>query len=87
MSYESWRISYQSGEQAARAAYERGIALAAKVIEMKAEIAALKLYSPCRRPQTSPRPVPIAPTNWAFWGMIDETDEQFAARAGRRVIE
>jgi len=87
MSYESWRISYQSSEQAARAAYNQLAVSEAQVLKLKAEIAALKLYSPCRRPQTSPRPVPIAPTNWAFWGMIDETDEQFAARAGRQVTE
>jgi len=55
MSYESWRISFQSSEQAARAAYAEVEALRAEVAEWKrvaaaqaAEIEALRAASPLR---------------------------------------
>ena len=35
MTYEAWRISYQSSEQAARAAYEECAQLRAKIEEME----------------------------------------------------
>ena len=34
MTYEAWRISYQSSEQAARAAYAECVRLRAKIAEM-----------------------------------------------------
>lgn len=42
---------------------------------------------PARRAQPTVKTAPIAPTNWPAWGMIDETDEEFAERAGRKVTE
>ena len=46
MTYEAWRISYQSSEQAARAAYAECALLRAKVAQMeKQEPAAFALYS------------------------------------------
>lgn len=35
MTYEAWRISYQSSEQAARAAYAECVRLQAKIAEME----------------------------------------------------
>ena len=35
MNYEAWRISYQSSEQAARAAYEKCMQLHAKIEQME----------------------------------------------------
>ena len=46
MTYEAWRISYQSSEQAARAAYAECALLRAKIAQMeKQEPAAFALYS------------------------------------------
>lgn len=42
MSYESWRISFQSSEQAARAAYDQALALSVQNAEMVAQIATLQ---------------------------------------------
>lgn len=38
MSYEAWRISYQSSEQAARAAYAKAEELAQRIAELEAEL-------------------------------------------------
>jgi len=59
------------------------VALAAEVRRLQSEVARL----PARRAQPTAKTAPIAPTNWPAWGMIDETDEEFAARAGRKVTE
>lgn len=53
---------------------------------LRVENAALSLYSPARRAQPTIKTAPIAPPNLAFFG-IDETDEEFAERAGRKVTE
>lgn len=50
---------------------------------MRAEVTALRLYAPARRAQPTAKTAPIAPTNWQFW--MNETDEEFAERAGRQV--
>ena len=42
MTYESWRISYQSSESAARAAYATVAKLNAENEKLKAELAAIK---------------------------------------------
>lgn len=42
MSYESWRISFQSSEQAARAAYAEVEALRAEIEALRAEVERLK---------------------------------------------
>jgi hypothetical protein len=77
--YATWRITFQSSEAAARAAYEQWARL-------EAENTALRLYAPAQRAGSMPAPVQIAPTNWEFWGIV-ETDDEFAARAGRRITE
>lgn len=46
MTYEAWRISYQSAEQAARAAYRRAEELAAKLAEREGQEPVF-WYRPC----------------------------------------
>jgi len=56
---------------------------------MRAENTALRLYAPARRAGMMPKPVQIAPTQWAKWGivgMVQETDEEFAGK-GRGYAE
>lgn len=42
MTYEAWRVSYQSSEQAARAAYEEAVQLDNSNTELAAEIQMLR---------------------------------------------
>lgn len=58
------------------------ITLAAEVRRLQAELERL----PARRAQPTAKTEPIAPTNFAFFG-ISESDEEFAERAGRKVTE
>lgn len=61
---------------------EAVITLAAEVRRLQSEVERL----PARRAQPTVKTAPIAPPNLAFFG-IDETDEEWAARAGRKVAE
>ena len=57
MTYESWRISYQSSEQAARAAYAECARLQAKVEAMERPGAAIRsIYGA--------QPAPSVPEGW-----------------------
>ena len=58
------------------------VILAAEVRRLQAECERL----PARRAQPTVKTAPIAPPNFAFFGIV-ETDEEFAARAGRQVTE
>lgn len=60
---------------------------AAYIKRLQSENTSLRLYAPARRAQPTVKSKQIAPTNWPAWGMIDETDEEFAERAGRKVAE
>ena len=62
-----------------RASEDAAIVLAAEVRRLQAECERL----PARRAQPTAKTAPIAPTNWQFW--MNETDEEFAERAGRKV--
>ena len=42
MSYEAWRISYQSSEQAARSAYQRAESLKSERDELQAQVKAME---------------------------------------------
>ena len=62
-------------------------ALTAEILRLQSEVTALRLYATARRAQPTVKTAPIAPTNWPAWGVIDETDAEFAERAGRQVAE
>lgn len=61
-------------------------ALTAEILRLRTENTALRLYAPARRAQPTVKTAPIAPTNFAFFGIV-ETDEEFAERAGRKITE
>ena len=60
---------------------------AANEIErLREQVAHLSLYKPARRTEQNAEPIKaIGPTNFAFFGIV-ETDEQFAQRAGARIV-
>lgn len=62
MSYESWRISYQSSEAAARAAYATTEKLHAELTALREQMAAIGAggVEPLRKPATAPKTVQAA---------------------------
>ena len=71
----------------ARLGLERYIAgIEAEVRRLKSEVERL----PARRAQPTVKTAPIGPTKhkkWGIIGIIDETDEEFAERSGRKIAE
>ena len=60
--------------------------LRANTAELREQVAHLSLYKPARRTEQKAEPVKrIGPTNFAFYGIV-ETDEEFAQRAGARIV-
>ena len=58
-----------------------------EITRIRAELAAASVYKPCRRKDTPHVPVKaVGPCDFAFW-RIDETDEEFAERAGTQIQE
>ena len=69
-----------------RPSEKSAITLAAKIRRLKSEVERL----PARRAQPTVKTAPIGPTKhkkWGIIGIIDETDEEFAARSGWKVVE
>jgi hypothetical protein len=68
--YLAWRLSFQSADQAARAAFDEAQKLRAEVARQHAEILHLMIYAPGRNVVREPVPIKqIAPTNFAAWGI------------------
>jgi len=65
MTYEAWRISYQSSEQAARAAYAECVRLRAKIDEMEKQEPVAWIVAPSSRP---------------FWGEYARQDAESEAQ-------
>ena len=63
---------------------EAAITLADEVRRLQAENASLRLYSPARRATETVKSDPVGLPNFAFFGL--ETDEEFAERAGGRLM-
>lgn len=60
--------------------------LRANTVELREQVAHLSLYKPARRTEQKAEPVKaIGPCNFAFYGIV-ETDEEFAQRAGARIV-
>ena len=58
-----------------------------EITRLRAELSAAKLYQPCKKYSEPHIPVkPIGPCNFSFYG-IEETDLEFAERAGTQIQE
>lgn len=72
MTYEAWRISYQSSEQAARAAYAECVQLRAKIAEMERQ-----------EPAKYERRIKLrSKHDWGAWWECDKGDYVKAKAAG-----
>lgn len=72
----------------ARARVESYVAeLESEVVRLRSEVTALRLYAPARRAQPTVKTAPLREPNYSFFGLVIETDEAFAARAGKPYAE
>ena len=63
-------------------------AAADRITELEQQVADLSIYKPCQRSNTPHVPVKaIGPCDYAKWGIIIETDDEFAERAGVQIQE
>ena len=72
--YLAWRMTFQSADQAAHAAFCEAQKLRAEVARQHAEILHLMIYAPGRHVAREIVPIKqIAPTDWAAWGIKEES--------------
>ena len=89
----SWCRCGESDDEAktriiARARVESYVAeLESEVGRLRSEVTTLRLYAPARRAQPTVKTAPLREPNYAFFGLVIETDEEWAERAGRQITE
>ena len=59
---------------------ERDAWYEARIAELVAENASLRLYSPARRATETVKTDPVGECNDEYWRLAHETDEEFAAK-------
>ena len=79
MTYEAWRISYQSSEQAARAAYAECVRLSARLEAAEKERDDLRAKIEEMEKQ-EPVAWIVAPSSRPFWGKYARQDAESEAR-------
>ena len=79
MTYEAWRISYQSSEQSARAAYAECVRLSARLEAAEKERDDLRAKVEAMEKQ-EPVAWIVAPSSRPFWGEYARQDAESEAR-------